>query len=145
MNASSARGYTIAPGASTIDHFEWGRAALTFIEMSTSIFEEMACKLTSMVAFDVVLLGVAKKCQENPELWEHARSIGIPWGMQSWLKMTHLQDLYNDAVANPVHICPKKMLLGRSLSLSGASEEVSKTTREMWMGALSMDFHCRHL
>ena len=100
--------------------------------------------MTSKAVFEVVLLAVANKCEKEPTLWDTARRIGIPWRIKSWTNMTRQQKSYNDAVSSPLHILPKNRLLGRSLSFFGPSEQVSKTIREMRMGSLSTDFHCRH-
>ena len=135
-----------ASGKSAIDELEWGRRALEFIEISVPSFQQMEAKLTSMVAFEVVLLAVAKKCEKEPLLWDHARRMGIPWRMKSWTNMTRLQKSYNDAVSNPLHILPKNSLLSmrRSIPFFGPSEQVSKTTKEMQMGSPATDCHRKH-
>ena len=129
-----------------IDDLNWGRAALDFIEMSIPFFEDMAGKLTSEVAFEVVLLAVANKCEKEPTLWDTARRIGIPWRIKSWRSITRLQKSYNDAVSSPLYIVPKKslLLLGNPNIVSDPSEYVRHNAKEMRMGSLATDFHCMH-
>ena len=135
-----------ASGKSVIDELEWGRRALDFIEMSVPSFEQMEATLTSIVAFEVVLLAVAKKCEKEPLLWDHARRMGIPWRTKTWTNMRRLQERYNWAVTKPPHILPKNTLLSMRgpIPLVGPSVQVSTITKEMQMGSPATDCHRKH-
>ena len=52
-----------------IDVYQWGRDALSFVDMSVQEFENLAARIGSRAAGEVLLLAVAKECGKSPQKW----------------------------------------------------------------------------
>ena len=62
-----------------IDRYQWGKEALRFCGMQTDEFDKLADKLGFGAAGEVLLLAVARKCEDKPQEWSKTRALGVPW------------------------------------------------------------------
>ena len=81
-----------------IDTWRWGRAALSFTEMSFAEFDFLVRHLGQGLAGEVLLLSISKKCGTDMRKWETARKFGIPWLVKRWSSCLAMERSYNHVV-----------------------------------------------
>ena len=77
-----------------IDTWRWGRAALSFTEMSSAEFDFLVRHLGQGLAGEVLLLSISKKCGTDMRKWESARKLGIPWLFKRWSSFLAMERCY---------------------------------------------------
>ena len=77
-----------------IDIWPWGRAALSFAEMSFAEFDFLVRHLGQGLAGEVLLLSISKKCGTDMRKWESARKLGIPWLFKRWSSFLAMERCY---------------------------------------------------
>ena len=65
--------------------------------------EELAKKLGTPAAAEVLLLVIAKECESSPRKWQEAKDLGIPWLEKRWTSLRALMEEYNEAVAEDLN------------------------------------------
>ena len=87
----------------SIDRYIWGRGALHFAGIRVVDHEELAKKLGTPAAAEVLLLVIAKECESSPRKWQEAKDLGIPWLEKRWTSLRALMEEYNEAVAEDLN------------------------------------------
>ena len=75
--------------------------------MDAQSFDNLANVFGTHAAGEVLLLAVARVCGDNVNLWNNARSVGIPWRRKNWSALTKLQKQYNDGVDTALPALPE--------------------------------------
>ena len=104
-----------------VDSFIWLRGALTFLHFDLDEYENLARKIGSHAAAEVVLLAVARQCKQDAGKWKRARNLGIPWLRKNWSALSRLQASYNEAVG--IEVMPS---VAEQVELSSSSGGMSE-------------------
>ena len=86
--------------SATVDHFDWGRNALHFCHMDEAGFDQLARKIGKLVAFEILLLAVARRVGKDSTRIARARSLGIPLTAKSWSGLSALMSHYNNTICD---------------------------------------------
>ena len=70
---------------------------MDFLNYSEGDFNNMAERLGTRVAGEILLLMIARQCKTTTD-WRTARQLGIPWMQKSWTGLIDLQTKDNTAV-----------------------------------------------
>ena len=87
-----------------IDMFQWGRAALSFVDMNAREHDNLAASIGSRAAGEVLLLAAARACGQSPQKWRQAQACGIPWQVKNFTSLKVLMVAYNDAIAEGINL-----------------------------------------
>ena len=131
------------------DVYQWGRDALSFVDMSAQEFDDLAARIGSRAAGEVLLLAVPKECGKTPQKWLQAKGRGIPW-QESMVGISSSMDISveNKTIALQIPPCIASSSVGEQLAQRILSDSWAfhKTTEvdESWLAPTPVNNMLKH-